>query len=509
MVGTTIYELMQETVLYKIKPRFLSDPNVVMNFVGDLTSPSPEFFDDWCYIATADQILAHRPPCGTFVCRWDDRDIPTNLNINVLYAETDLSLPELSRQIKLMFERVQRLESKKLRLTEACLSKKGIPYLLEVANKIFGNPVFICDTVGSLIHFVSDVPIDEPMCNELQRDKVISHSMFKSALDRNLFVELEKNNNVYLYHGIYCARWFYGIEENKHTVAFLVLNAALHPFAEEDEILFRVLGDLIALEWQRSDVTFNDFSDYRNYAFLHLLEGNDDDPTALIEVEKKLQKKDGEAFRVVVLRYINKNNADPVHNYLQSTLVLAIPNMIMTVFHSDIAIAFLGAISMTDQDVRQMFQLYADNYGLYIGISRSSLEYENLHHCYTQALRAIELGVSLFPDRHVYLYSECSFNDLLKQSQPAIHWKSLCDERLLALVDYDQKHHSKYLQTLASYLDHDCSPKETCEELFIHRNTLRYRLGGIKEITNLDFDNSKMIFQLKVSLEVLRFAGQL
>ncbi|MGF1732015.1 sugar diacid recognition domain-containing protein [Photobacterium kasasachensis] len=45
------------------------------------------------------------------------------------------------------------------------------------------------------------------------------------------------------------------------------------------------------------------------------------------------------------------------------------------------------------------------------------------------------------------------------------------------------------LKTLKAYFDHNCDLAQTCESLHIHRNTLRYRLDKIEQVTSLRFSD--------------------
>ena len=57
----------------------------------------------------------------------------------------------------------------------------------------------------------------------------------------------------------------------------------------------------------------------------------------------------------------------------------------------------------------------------------------------------------------------------------------------LAEVDSDSR--SEYLPTLRAYFDTNCDLQRTATRLHIHRNTLRYRLGRIRELSGLDLAN--------------------
>lgn len=62
--------------------------------------------------------------------------------------------------------------------------------------------------------------------------------------------------------------------------------------------------------------------------------------------------------------------------------------------------------------------------------------------------------------------------------------------RFTELVRYDMRHGTSLSQTLDAYLTNRCSITDTAAALYIHRNTLRQRLGRIDELTGRPTDES-------------------
>lgn len=61
---------------------------------------------------------------------------------------------------------------------------------------------------------------------------------------------------------------------------------------------------------------------------------------------------------------------------------------------------------------------------------------------------------------------------------------------LYSLMAYDKKYNTNLIQTLEVYLNKNCNLNQTAETLFIHRNTIKYRLQRIEEITNTSLDDA-------------------
>jgi Sugar diacid utilization regulator len=65
--------------------------------------------------------------------------------------------------------------------------------------------------------------------------------------------------------------------------------------------------------------------------------------------------------------------------------------------------------------------------------------------------------------------------------------RSYVDEILGSVMQYDKENHAHLLATLTVYLEENCNLVRTAERLYIHRNSLVYRIRKLEEITGYDF----------------------
>lgn len=57
-------------------------------------------------------------------------------------------------------------------------------------------------------------------------------------------------------------------------------------------------------------------------------------------------------------------------------------------------------------------------------------------------------------------------------------------------------------------MDENCNITTTSEKLFLHRNTLRYRVKKIEELLDLDLHDFNQCIKLKMALEVKKIIGE-
>lgn len=89
---------------------------------------------------------------------------------------------------------------------------------------------------------------------------------------------------------------------------------------------------------------------------------------------------------------------------------------------------------------------------------------------------------------------------LFSYTSPLIKEAGLCDYSILRLIEEDRKNKTELYNTLKMYLLCENNITVAAENLYIHRNTLVYRLRQIKECIGIDVNDNE------VSRELLAFA---
>lgn len=79
--------------------------------------------------------------------------------------------------------------------------------------------------------------------------------------------------------------------------------------------------------------------------------------------------------------------------------------------------------------------------------------------------------------------------------------------KVLDILNYDLNNKTDYATTLKTYLSASLSPQLRSEILFIHKNTLIYRINKIKELFDIDFTDADQCFQLYFSFQLLLTRG--
>ena len=199
-------------------------------------------------------------------------------------------------------------------------------------------------------------------------------------------------------------------------------------------------------------------------------------------------------------------------SYLKDTidnlLMERIPGVLTTFTDKGIA-----AVIPLDEDVKKDAEVYrickelCETKNLRIGISNAFYNIEYFATYYAQAHAALELGQKLKEENLLCLYCDYQIYDLFSESKHPEKLGRFCHPALGLLRQVDQENQSELYKTLCIFIENACSIKLTAATLFIHRNSLVYRLNRIVELCNLDLADTNTLFLLRLSFLIDRYNG--
>ena len=127
------------------------------------------------------------------------------------------------------------------------------------------------------------------------------------------------------------------------------------------------------------------------------------------------------------------------------------------------------------------------------GVSFPFSDLTSLKQAFFQADYALRYAV---PQESVfYRFETVPFSGMIEYLKNSCEWRPFVPPSLKKLIDSDLENRTDYTHTLLVYLLNYGRAADTADQLFIHRNTLRYRLERIKDICGIDAqDNQTSIF---------------
>jgi purine catabolism regulator len=123
---------------------------------------------------------------------------------------------------------------------------------------------------------------------------------------------------------------------------------------------------------------------------------------------------------------------------------------------------------------------------------------------FSQAGQALEMA-RRFQEARVLYFPDLSVYRLLFQFEHNPALIAFQEEILGPLLSHDGG--QELLETLEVYFEHNGSLTQASEALFIHRNTLTYRLERIRDIGGIDLEKPETRLAVQLALHIYRMLG--
>lgn len=121
-----------------------------------------------------------------------------------------------------------------------------------------------------------------------------------------------------------------------------------------------------------------------------------------------------------------------------------------------------------------------------IGYSYLVKDLRRLPDCYEQAQKAVALGRAFKTESNVFCYGDFIKEGLLLRGLDTTEHRIIVKQIINPIKEYDSKFRAELWLTLEICLSAS-SLEKAAQNLHIHSSTLRYRLGKIKTLTNIDY----------------------
>lgn len=387
------------------------------------------------------------------------------------------------------------------------LSKPGINAVTEVAYQYFKRPVIVIDHVYKLVcqlpsEQVSDIVFDSVQSNReipLAVVKILEKGKYRKYLEENPepsfvnwgtlsvprimgTVEVGKKAA-----GFYSILFFEDTPTDEEMAVAELFSSALaiafernRTYGAGKETLGRYLLSQLFTENAGLNETISLCTEYYpgiltgNYTIIYGIKRND--TVSLQYIAKILEEQHTECFSLPC----DENNIYLLIYKLKDTGNTANKN----VYISKI-IGFLNS------------------YDIICGVSDLFAELTQISSGRYMAEEALKIGRSFEPDKRVFYFSDHMFRGIISRILSAPHSEIFMAPQLNRLIDYDKTYHTDYYSTLKTYLINFRDLSCAAQALGIHRNSLKYRLAKIREISSIDFIDTAMCIQLLVNTYML------
>jgi PucR family transcriptional regulator, purine catabolism regulatory protein len=138
---------------------------------------------------------------------------------------------------------------------------------------------------------------------------------------------------------------------------------------------------------------------------------------------------------------------------------------------------------------------------LSFGISMYAEELTHVTVSYKEATEALYFGRMSGNKQFIEIYQPKEVPEILRMV-PYDHLKKFYDDTFQAFANNSKKDHQVLLHTLSVYLETHCQLSETAKRLYVHRNTVIYRLEKCEEIIGRSLKEPDETLRLRLAFRI-------
>lgn len=145
---------------------------------------------------------------------------------------------------------------------------------------------------------------------------------------------------------------------------------------------------------------------------------------------------------------------------------------------------------------------------LCVGVGNSTAYLDEIRKSRNEASAALKASSVMNRKGHVFFYKEQGIYTLISHVEDIRILDEYVEEQLGKLLRLDVANRDSFCETLENYLANNCSAKKTAEAMFIHRNTLNYRLKKIRELLDCNFEDMDQCLALKLAFLIMKYRNK-
>lgn len=142
-------------------------------------------------------------------------------------------------------------------------------------------------------------------------------------------------------------------------------------------------------------------------------------------------------------------------------------------------------------------ELYFPNQNLVLGISSVEQKISKISILYLQSVKANNIAYER--KNNVFKYKDIGILEKIYDPENGVTLKKIMNDNFGSLADHNN--FKEYIESLKVYFENDENLNKAAAALYIHRNSLKYRLNKIEKITNKNINNLEDKFKLYTGIK--------
>lgn len=387
----------------------------------------------------------------------------------------------------------------------------------QIANKIseiFGVPTSIIDNSFSFIA-VSDDFINVPVIKEFEAGYLSQEAQELILNGDFMFPREMRESTVYWDHQFkdgksirnYLTLIYF---KNMQMGSFSLITTPDKPISKCRTNTLPVIAKILSLEMQKSDFYVLNKATFFSHILTQLL-----DPIRKFD-EESIQKRlmlFGYLLKkykyIIYIDFIDEDFDIQQIQAFAEQFRASIPNSFYMIHEKNIM--YIKSTDddnvISDEETSNWIKIIAHS-KLKIGISSIFEDISQVRFHLKQARSAIETGRKFQPETSVYSFDAFRLADMVAHMPDDIDFYYYCYPPMRRLIERDITNGTNLAYTLYKYLENPANPSQICKDLFIHKNTLYYRLDKIREIMKSDLREANVVAQIQLTFQIFKYKNR-
>lgn len=166
-----------------------------------------------------------------------------------------------------------------------------------------------------------------------------------------------------------------------------------------------------------------------------------------------------------------------------------------------------GAIEALAQNLHSRVVQVLPEVPISIGAGRLCKSIPDFKESFQEARRSLDIVRRCHKKNQVTFFHSLGVYRLFSLIEDRDELMKLADQTLGPLLEYDRQHTTTLVRTLGYYLESGRNLETSARAMFIHVNTLKYRLKRIQEIARLDMNDAESRFNVHLAVKILQAIG--
>ncbi|MGM0641905.1 MAG: PucR family transcriptional regulator [Thermotogota bacterium] len=415
-------------------------------------------------------------------------------------SQDSMGLDTLVNEIEEEVKKDYQIMENSAALLNSLIQGKSIKYIINLGAEILKNPIILVDSAFKVIAYSRNKRIEEIFWKENVERGYCSSKFIKTVKKMKEVKQAPNSNNPYI---VTCfasptRKMVSKVIINHKCVGNLIMLEDHVGFDDKNKELFKTLSNVISEKLSKTSKYSNIKGlMYENFLF-DLIENNIKTENILNERAESCGLDINKEYFLLNIDFskIDKNkDFDSIFNEIQEYFF-----SLKTIFYKN---NFLALINSNNKEIieNNLFQNLLKKYDLNVALSDTFSNFLDFKKYYDQTVFTLNRPIS--KNQNIHFYSEVKFYDLIDKIKEKINLKEYCQKNIFDLIKNDKNKNTEYFETLKLYLKNNSNIVKTAEELFIHRNTLSYRIKKIEDILGFELNDGEKNFELFFTIKVI------